>query len=296
MYNKIFTKILDSSIWLAPDPHRIVWIAFLAAMDEDGHAMFASVANVASRARVSLDDARSAIAAFEGPDPDSGDPENEGRRIERFPGGWHVLNAHKYRAMVTKTIIREQTRLRVEKHRKKTASNAPVTQGNAHAGTSNASVTPSVALALAELKNISTPDGVSPRKRGSSGVEGFDLFWVAYPRKTAKSQALKAFSKLAPSVDQLDDMLQAISTQRTGKQWLDGFIPHPATWINGSRWEDEQLPVGALIPEITVPGLAAVAQTSALLAEMAEAGRRSQSPEAQAARIAAMARMRGAAI
>mgnify|MGYP000417393883 CR=1 FL=1 len=91
---------------------------------------------------------------------------------------------------------------------------------------------------------VSTPDGVSPRKRGSSGSDGFDLFWAAYPRKTAKAAALKAFTKAAPSVDLLDDMLQAIAKQRTGKQWMEGFIPHPATWLNGKRWEDEQPPTG----------------------------------------------------
>ena len=239
MYNKIFTKILDSSIWLAPDPQRIVWITFLAAMDEDGHAMFASVANVASRARVSLEDARAAIAAFEGPDPDSADPDNEGRRIERFPGGWHVLNAHKYRAMVTKAIIREQTRLRVEKHRSKTSSNASVTHGNAKVGKSNASVTPSVSVSVSEAKTLSTPDGVSPRRRGSSGSDGFDIFWQAYPRKEAKPAALKAFTKLGPSAELLDEMLQAIAQQRTGKQWSEGFIPHPSTWINNKRWTDQ---------------------------------------------------------
>ncbi len=117
MYNKLFSKILDSSIWLAPDPHRIMWVTILAAMDEDGNIFFASVANLAARARVPLQDAQEAVRAFESADPDSADPENEGRRIERFPGGWHVLNAHKYRALVTKAIIREQTRQRVAKHR-----------------------------------------------------------------------------------------------------------------------------------------------------------------------------------
>lgn len=117
MYNKLFSKILDSSIWLAPDPHRLVWITILAAMDEDGNIFFASVANLAARARVALSDATEAVKAFESPDVDSADPDNEGRRIERFPGGWHVLNAHKYRALVNKAIIREQTRERVAKHR-----------------------------------------------------------------------------------------------------------------------------------------------------------------------------------
>ena len=160
MYNKLFTKILDSSIWLAPDPHRLVWITFLAAMDEDGNAMFASAANVAARARVTREDAEAAIAAFEAPDPDSGDPDNEGRRIERFPGGWHILNAGKYRALVTKAIIREQTRIRVARHREKT--NGAVTHEKREA---NAPVTPSEARALAvsEAEKAAPP---SPRKRG----------------------------------------------------------------------------------------------------------------------------------
>ena len=43
MYNKLFTKILDSSIWLESDGTRIVWMTLLAAMDQDGFAQFASV-------------------------------------------------------------------------------------------------------------------------------------------------------------------------------------------------------------------------------------------------------------
>ena len=88
-------------------------------------------------------------------------------------------------------------------------------------------------------ENLSTPKGVSPRKRGSSGSDGFDLFWQAYPRKEAKPAALKAFTKLGPSVELLDEMLQAIAQQRTGKQWSEGFIPHPSTWINNKRWTDQ---------------------------------------------------------
>lgn len=165
MYNKLFTKILDSSIWLEPDPHRLVWITLMAAMDEDGNAHFASIKNLAFRARVSEEDCASAIKSFESPDPDSGDPDNEGRRVERFPGGWHVLNAHKYRDMVTKAIIREKTRQRVAKYRKKKGQkecNAPVTP-------SNDSVTQSISkarsISISENKNIMSgkPD-VSPPK------------------------------------------------------------------------------------------------------------------------------------
>ena len=132
MYNKLFTKILDSSIWLEDTPTRIVWLTMIAAMDEKGYCQFASVANVAHRARVTPDEAAEAIRCLESPDANSSDPENEGRRLERVPGGWMVLNSEKHRAMVSKAVIQEQTRARVQRFRdRKRNSNAPVTPSEA---------------------------------------------------------------------------------------------------------------------------------------------------------------------
>lgn len=71
---------------------------------------------------------------------------------------------------------------------------------------------------------------------------GFDRFWQAYPRKTAKPQAAKAFARLRPDEPLLQRMLAALDLQRQSPQWQrDGgqFVPHPSTWINGRRWEDE---------------------------------------------------------
>ena len=201
MYNKLFGKILDSSIWLAPDPHRLVWITILAAMDEDGNVMFASAANLAARARVPREAAEAAVAAFEAPDPDSGDPDNEGRRIERFPCGWHVLNAAKYRAMVTKAIIREQTRIRVEKYRKKRSGNAEVTQQpsdvtpsvsealavSAARAESKSSAAPSVPALFVEppLRPTSAP-GSTPRTRREKSQAPTSAAWGAYAQAYAE--------------------------------------------------------------------------------------------------------------
>lgn len=143
MYNKIFTKILDSSIWLEPTPTRIVWLTMLAAMDEDGFCQFASVPNLAHRAILSLPETTEAVCVLESPDENSSDPDNEGRRIEKVPGGWMVLNAIKYREMVTRSVIQEQTRRRVAAHRERKKSNAPVTPRNAKTTKCNAPVTQS---------------------------------------------------------------------------------------------------------------------------------------------------------
>lgn len=87
----------------------------------------------------------------------------------------------------------------------------------------------------------------TPRKRGSvhDFPPGFEEFWSAYPRKTAKAAAAKAFARTRPDEATLRLMLTAIARQRESEQWRrDGgqFIPHASSWINGRRWEDESLP------------------------------------------------------
>ncbi len=72
--------------------------------------------------------------------------------------------------------------------------------------------------------------------------ELFDRFWAAYPRKVGKPKAQTAFARLRVTERELDRMLAAIQCQskiyRWGKEnWK--YIPHPATWLNQRRWEDE---------------------------------------------------------
>lgn len=75
-----------------------------------------------------------------------------------------------------------------------------------------------------------------------SAKDGFADFWEQYPRKVAKAQALKAWRKLKPSGQLLADLMAGLERQKASEQWMkDGgqFVPHPATWLNGRRWEDE---------------------------------------------------------
>lgn len=68
----------------------------------------------------------------------------------------------------------------------------------------------------------------------------FDKFWSVYPRHEGKQNALKAFDKLKPDEALLEIMINAIVKQKQSDQWSDPqYIPHPATWLNGHRWEDE---------------------------------------------------------
>ena len=72
--------------------------------------------------------------------------------------------------------------------------------------------------------------------------ELFDRFWQAYPKKRDKVRARKAWDKLKPDLALCRVMSKALAIQKKSKEWKkDGgeFIPYPATWLNGRRWEDE---------------------------------------------------------
>ena len=176
MYNKLFTKILDSSIWMESATTRLVWLTFIASMDEEGFVQFASAANVAHRARVTIEESEAALKVLESPDVNSADPSNEGRRVEKVPGGWMILNSKKYRDLVTRAVIQEQTRLRVQKHREsKNGSiepcnaecNAPVTPSEADTDTKTKEesfkskkhfVPPSIEMCRREAKQVGMPE------------------------------------------------------------------------------------------------------------------------------------------
>lgn len=162
MYNKIFTKILDSSIWLEADSTRLVWLTCIAAMDEDGFCQFASPANLAHRANVTLTACLSALDVLEGPDPNSSDPDHEGRRLERVPGGWMVRNSAKYREMVSREIAKAANRRRVYRHREKASSNGSVMPANGVSPSANGSVTLSDTEADTETGSEAEADDAKP--------------------------------------------------------------------------------------------------------------------------------------
>jgi len=78
------------------------------------------------------------------------------------------------------------------------------------------------------------------KEKAAALDRAFDKFWACYPRREGKQMAKKAFLKISPDDDLLETMLVAVQRQKQTDQWSDPrYIPHPATWLNGRRWEDE---------------------------------------------------------
>ena len=67
----------------------------------------------------------------------------------------------------------------------------------------------------------------------------FDTFWAAYPRKKGKIAGRKAFDK-AIKLTTLEQLLQGIALLKRETAGKDPeWTPHPATWLNEGRWDDE---------------------------------------------------------
>ena len=95
-FTLLWSKILDSSIWMEEKETRILWITMLAMKDANGEVRAARAA-LAHRARLSIEECEVALKVLMAPDPQSMTPDNEGRRIAEMPGGWKILNHEIYR-------------------------------------------------------------------------------------------------------------------------------------------------------------------------------------------------------
>lgn len=68
----------------------------------------------------------------------------------------------------------------------------------------------------------------------------FEDFWARYPRRVAKKDALMAWRKIDPR--DYEKIIAAVEAHRRSEQWKKSggvFIPYPASWLNGERWNDE---------------------------------------------------------
>ncbi len=95
-------------------------------------------------------------------------------------------------------------------------------------------------------ESISSPNGLSlaplglPSKLIRSLDEEFEEVWPLFPRRIGKGQAVRAY-RTARKRASFDLLLQGVRRLAIECQTTEAkFIPHPATWLNGQRWLDEE--------------------------------------------------------
>ena len=77
-------------------------------------------------------------------------------------------------------------------------------------------------------------------------TQEFETFWQAYPKKTGKDAAYRAWQakKREKRLPELRQLIPKLDAAKRTEQWQrDGgqYIPNPSTWINQARWLDEDV-------------------------------------------------------
>lgn len=130
--------------------------------------------------------------------------------------------------------IREQTRKRVANYRERQKQIQASNDVTLHVTQCNA---PDKNREDIDKNNIYTPSFQTPVLE-----ELFLKFWKAYPKKVGKQDALKAFKKIKPTEELVDQMVNVIYDAKNTEQWTKNngqYIPNPSTWLNQGRWEDD---------------------------------------------------------
>jgi hypothetical protein len=84
------------------------------------------------------------------------------------------------------------------------------------------------------------PDADAPGPRADL-TAGFPEFWQAYPRKESKAAALKVWKarRIGTDPELAERIRQDVAKRsREHRAWLDGFVPHAATYLRNERWTD----------------------------------------------------------
>lgn len=104
--------------------------------------------------------------------------------------------------------------------------------------TKNANASATAMLVVSNCSSVldtSVSNNITPKMKPSQ----FDTFWEEYPRKVGKGDARKAFDKATKKTD-FDTLMEGVRKYTEIAVSMDtSFIPYPARWLNGERWQDE---------------------------------------------------------
>ena len=96
----LFSRIVDSSLWLEPDYVVKVFLTMMAKKDAD-MVVRGSAFNISQWAKKSEQETLDALKILSSPDTKRIEPQPfEGRRIQRVEDGWLILNGKLYRDLM----------------------------------------------------------------------------------------------------------------------------------------------------------------------------------------------------
>jgi len=93
---------------------------------------------------------------------------------------------------------------------------------------------------LAKTETETETETFTSKEVNTIDEKWFDEFWSNYPRKTGKGAAKKAFEKAVKRGVALNTILVGVMRFANDPNLPEAqYIPHPSTWLNEGRWDDE---------------------------------------------------------
>lgn len=86
---------------------------------------------------------------------------------------------------------------------------------------------------------------------GRGAADGFDRFWASYPRRVGKKDAVAVWKKISPDDALVDRIVAGVERWKRSEQWTKDegrFIPYPATFLRGERWNESDGVKPAAVP------------------------------------------------
>lgn len=126
MFAKVFKSIYYGSLRREPVA-REVFVFMLCHSDRHGVVEYVTPEMIATLIGRAYDEVQVAIGVLESPDPESGTPTEDGRRLVRLTRGWRIVNYLPYRGTRDEEDRREQNRQAQARHRVTTVSQESAT-------------------------------------------------------------------------------------------------------------------------------------------------------------------------
>ena len=274
---KLDTAILESTLWVDRAARDIFITALLMAeprevtkpmpqyfvdrIEQTGFSVppgwygFVAAAGVgiARRAFVEQDEGMRALDTLGSTDPHSRSPEFGGRRLVRVDGGFIVLNFFKYRDK-DYTAAERMAKLRARRKSQGVTANSDAVTRNRDAADADANAeeqNPSAHTSDEREKDSPAVASDTRPSREQLAVLAAEVY-AAYPRKVAKAPALKAIQKaivtigdrdfrgnLKAAAEWLKSRVDLYAQSPQGRREDKTYIPHPATWFNDARYDDD---------------------------------------------------------
>lgn len=92
---------------------------------------------------------------------------------------------------------------------------------------------------IVDLTKVNRTKSISTSAENISAP--FEVFWLTYPRRIGKGAARTAFAKAKKTLSEskIIEAAQAYADFCAEQGTEKRFIPHPSTWLNQERWDDD---------------------------------------------------------